>query len=71
MIAATRWGLDLTILSMIPFSGCSHAETPQENSVATDKKMTLEKIAQQKRHHGKDRFINPFAPSGKKGFRIF
>jgi len=71
MIAATRWGLNLAILSMIPFSGCSHAETPQENSAATNNNMTLKQIAQQKRHHGKDRFINPFTPSGKKGFSDF
>ena len=71
MIAATRRGLNLALLSMIPFSGCSHAEPPQENSAATNNNMTLEQIAQQKRHHGKDRFINPFAPSGKKGFSDF
>jgi len=46
MVAATRWGLDLAFLSVIPFASCSHAETPQENSVATDNNMTLKQIAQ-------------------------
>jgi len=71
MIAATRWGLDLALFSMIPFSGCSYAETPQENSAATNNNMTLKQIVQQKRHHGCDRFINPFAPAKKNGFSDF
>jgi len=71
MVAATRWGLDLAFLSMIPFASCSHAQTPQENSVATDKKMTLKQIVQKKRHHGVDRFINPFAPAKRNGFSDF
>ncbi len=33
--------------------------------------MNLKEIARQKRHHGHDRFINPFARSGKKGFSDF
>jgi N-acyl-phosphatidylethanolamine-hydrolysing phospholipase D len=71
MVAATRWGLDLAFLSVIPFASCSHAQTPQENSVATDKKMTLKQIVQQKRHYGSDRFMNPFAPARKNGFSDF
>ena len=71
MVAATRWGLDLAFLSVIPFASCSHAQTPQENSVATDKKMTLKQIVQKKRHHGVDRFINPFAPAKRNGFSDF
>ena len=66
MVAATRWSLDLAFLNMIPFAGCSQAETARANSVATDNNMTLEQMAQQKRHHGKDRFINPFGDRGKK-----
>ena len=71
MIAAARRGMDLAILSVIPLTGCAHAQTPQEDSAATNNNMTLEQIARQKRHHGKDRFINPFTPSGKKGFSDF
>lgn len=66
-----RRGLGLTLSIMILFVGCSHAQSLPESPDAEKNQMTLEQISQQKRHHGKDRFINPFAPARKNGFFEF
>ena len=71
MVAATRRGLDLAFLSMIPFTGCSHAHGSHENSEVVPEKMTLEQIAHEKRHHGEGRYFNPFGSGSKKGLSDF
>jgi len=68
---APRRKLGLAVSIMILFAGCAHAETSQENPDVETDQMTLAQISHQKRHHGKDRFINPFAPAAKKGFSDF
>ncbi|MCF8128033.1 MAG: hypothetical protein K9N10_05935, partial [Deltaproteobacteria bacterium] len=70
-VRAVRRGFDLTILSMILFAGCYQAQTPEDRASAKSSQMDLVTIVQQKRHHGQDRFINPFAPAAKKGFSDF
>jgi len=69
--AMRRWGLDLAFLSMILFASCSHAQTPEENPSLKNSQMTLEEIALKKRHHGAERFINPFAPPRTHGLKEF
>lgn len=66
-----RRGFDLAILSMILLAGCSQAQTPEDRASTKSNQMDLATIVQQKRHHGQDRFINPFASAGKKGFSDF
>ena len=61
----------LTLSIMILFASCSHGETLQESPDAEANQMTLEQIARQKRHHGTDLFINPFAPPRKHGLKEF
>ena len=61
----------LALFIVILFAGCSHGETSQESTNAETNQMTLEQISRQKRHHGQDRFINPFAPAARKGFSDF
>ncbi len=66
-----RWRLDLALLIMLLSAGCSQAETLREKPQPKAGPMTLQEIAQEKRHHGPDRFINPFAPPRKHGLREF
>ena len=61
----------LALSFMILFASCSHAETSRESPDAEANQMTLEQIAQQKRHHGPERFINPFAPQKPHGLKEF
>ncbi|EFK11088.1 conserved hypothetical protein [delta proteobacterium NaphS2] len=63
------FGLALSI--MILFASCSHAETSRESPDAEANQMTLEQIAREKRHHGPDRFTNPFAPPRTHGLKEF
>lgn len=69
-VATTR-GLGLALSIMMLFASCSQAQALPETPDAENNQMTLEQISHQKRHHGQDRFINPFAPAAKKGFSDF
>lgn len=44
-------------------------KTGRAHSLIRD--MTLRQIAQQKMHHGRDRFVNPWMPGGRAGFLDF
>ncbi len=70
-LTAVLWGFDLALFCMILLAGCSEAQTTEERFSTKNNHMDLETIAQQKRHHGKDRFVNPFAPAKAHGLSEF